>query len=42
MIDPKTLADLRDALLRRRRELLDTRNRIQESWMTLQEPEKEM
>ncbi len=42
MIDPKTLADLRDALLRRRRELLDTRNRIQESWRTLQEPEKEM
>jgi RNA polymerase-binding transcription factor DksA len=42
MIDPKTLADLRDALLRRRRELLDTRNRIQESWVTLQEPEKEM
>lgn len=42
MIDPKTLADLREALMRRRHELLDTRNRIQESWVTLQEPEKEM
>jgi len=42
MLDAPTLAGLRDALLRRRRELLDTRSRIQESWVTLQEPEREM